>query len=290
MSLTNRFTPPHSALHQFFLTYMNVTRTETFLRNCYAQQDTWNIQIQRGPEAVKCAALVGIAFDYLVRATTWGLNIDDTVAAEVIYNPLFKSGKWLKNLWKNLKFQWAAHTTPPDETLIEYTMIFAWIEAIYRIRYWVVELQNAQQHNFGLTETIATVPEAGIHDLQNLLNFYRSTQALKWKCHKVKENPKFEGSADVGGADADWIIDQTLWDMKTTKYPCGSLHNNIEQILGYTLLDYKDQYHIEQVGLYYPRFGTTLEWPVKDLLYNLSGKEYSLEKWREMFQKFISNA
>lgn len=292
MKVKNHITHSHYVLNEFFSTYMSVVGEDIFLNQIHSKQQEWSIHIPSLPEATEYAAAVGTAFDHLVRATTWGLALDNTVAAKVIYNQLLiRNNQWLKDLWKNLKSQWPAHISPPDDTLIAYTVILAYIEDIYRVggRWRAIDLIKAFQQNLGLNDMVATIPDAVIRDLHNLLDYYQTTQAANWINHEIYENPTFVGSDDVGGADADWIIDQTLWDMKTTKYAYGGLHNDIHQILGYALLDYTDQYHIKQVGLYYARFGTTLQWSVNELLHELSGESYSLEKWRKIFQKFVSN-
>jgi hypothetical protein len=100
---------------------------------------------------------------------------------------------------------------------------------------------------------------------------------------RSEKNPIFKDSSDVDGADADWIVDQTLWDMKTTKYPDRSLPSDIKQILGYAFPDYTDRYHIAQEVSYYPRFRPTLQWPVGELLYNLSTEKYSMKNGEKSF-------
>jgi hypothetical protein len=66
--------------------------------------------------------------------------------------------------------------------------------------------------------------------------------------------PTFAGSTDIGGADADFVIDGLLLDCKATTTRLGSAE--IGQLAGYLLLDYDDQYRITQVGLYLSRQGT----------------------------------
>jgi len=82
---------------------------------------------------------------------------------------------------------------------------------------------------------------------------------------KVVQNPTFKGSRMVGGADADFIADHCLWDIKT------SIQNRISgdwlyQLLGYVLLDFDDAYQIREVGIYMARQGVRLQWPLQDLL------------------------
>jgi hypothetical protein len=62
--------------------------------------------------------------------------------------------------------------------------------------------------------------------------------------------PVFTGSADIGGADADCIIDELLLDCKATVTATRLGNAEINQLAGYLLLDYDDQYGINRVGLY----------------------------------------
>jgi hypothetical protein len=83
-------------------------------------------------------------------------------------------------------------------------------------------------------------------------------------------NPTFVGSPDVGGADADLIVDGCLIDIKASVQP------NIQpywlrQLAGYVLLDYADEHHIHSVGIYMARQGTLLTWPLDEFLAALTG-------------------
>jgi hypothetical protein len=91
--------------------------------------------------------------------------------------------------------------------------------------------------------------------------------------------PTFDGSHDVGGADADWIAGHTLVDVKSTIRPLNLDTRTIHQLLGYLLLDYSDVYRIEAVGLYLSRVGHLVTWPVEEFL-ALTGATESLTDLR----------
>jgi hypothetical protein len=91
--------------------------------------------------------------------------------------------------------------------------------------------------------------------------------------------PVFTGSTDIGGADADFIIDGLLLDCKATTTPTRLGSNEIGQLAGYLLLDYDDQYRIGQVGLYLSRQGTAITWPVPEFL-RLLGTDAPLPQLR----------
>ena len=77
--------------------------------------------------------------------------------------------------------------------------------------------------------------------------------------------PTFTGSPLVGGADADFISDGVLWDVKSSK-KVELRARDVHQLLGYTLLDFDDQFGITQVGICSSRFGVALAWDVEWLL------------------------
>ncbi|NEA60377.1 hypothetical protein G3I60_41000 [Streptomyces sp. SID13666] len=78
--------------------------------------------------------------------------------------------------------------------------------------------------------------------------------------------PTFDGSADVGGADADWIAAGTLIDVKTTITPGRLPVTDIYQLAGYLLLDYHDTYRITHLGWYSARSAALVRWRTADFL------------------------
>ncbi|MFJ2007783.1 hypothetical protein [Streptomyces chartreusis] len=78
--------------------------------------------------------------------------------------------------------------------------------------------------------------------------------------------PVFDGSRQVGGADADFILDGTLVDCKATIRPERMSRAEIYQLVGYLLLDYSNQHTIDDVGLYLSRQGALIDWSVPDFL------------------------
>jgi hypothetical protein len=103
-------------------------------------------------------------------------------------------------------------------------------------------------------------------------------------------NPTFAGSADVGGADADLIVDRCLLEIKTT------VRSAIEarwlhQLLGYVLLDYDDTYGINSLGFYLVRHGVLRRWLLQDVLEALTGDTVaSLPALRSEFRAVCEQA
>jgi hypothetical protein len=85
--------------------------------------------------------------------------------------------------------------------------------------------------------------------------------------------PVFAGSADIGGADADFILGGLLLDCKATTMPRRLGADEIGQLAGYLLLDYSDEFGIRQVGLYLSRQGAAITWDVPGFLEMLGGDE-----------------
>jgi UvrD/REP helicase N-terminal domain/UvrD-like helicase C-terminal domain len=98
--------------------------------------------------------------------------------------------------------------------------------------------------------------------------------------------PTFAGSTDIGGADADFIVDGLLLDCKATTTPTRLGSTEIGQLAGYLLLDYDDRYRITQVGLYLSRQGTAIAWQVPEFL-GLLGTEVPLPQLRGRLREYL---
>ncbi|MFF1880317.1 hypothetical protein ACFVVC_02445 [Pseudarthrobacter sp. NPDC058196] len=101
-------------------------------------------------------------------------------------------------------------------------------------------------------------------------------------------NPCFAGSELVGGADADWIIGDTLIDCKVyNRLSVSELRGFLLQLLGYVMLDLDDRFGIRKVGIWLPRQGLMPTWSLTRLL---SGDpEMLLPSLREGFVRATGN-
>jgi hypothetical protein len=136
-------------------------------------------------------------------------------------------------------------------------------------------------------EELLNIPEAAwIDDLCALWTlFYEKFQSML-SCQSIL-NPTFAGSRDVGGADADLIVEGCLIEIKTSKMPKIDL-NFLRQLAGYLLLDYEDEHAIQSVGVYMARQGLFFEWPVPDFLHLLTGENTaSLSQLRQEFRQLV---
>ena len=322
MSLTRELDLKDSPASRFFSEQLDAARVAAFAKNGRAKLRGWPLQVSAPPETARHASALGTAFDYLVRSVTWNMTLDSTVAAAAVTqgsagfqwfggddsvlntrtgasyapsdwedlqraDPSFARWYWLLVLWGQIQQRWVQARHRQDE-LLALCVIVAWVEGIHRSGQWAAALLDGWQCGDNVEGMMSRVPAAVIDDLGGMLAFYRTTQMAEWTGRQVIQNPAFAGSRDVGGADADWIVEGVLWDMKTTKNPAPSFPMSVKQILGYALLDYDDRYHIDRVGLYYPRFGEFLEWPVAELLAELSGVPQSIAEWRTQWRATVT--
>lgn len=135
-----------------------------------------------------------------------------------------------------------------------------------------------------IDELLALPPEICIDDLCNLFAlFYDRYQHLLSLPHTL--NPTFAGSTDIGGADADFIVDGCLVDIKTSITPQLSA-DHLRQLAGYLLLDYHDAFPITSLGIYMARQGMLFTWSVEEFLQQLTGEaNVSLPALRQTFQQ-----
>lgn len=163
----------------------------------------------------------------------------------------------------------ARRQLPPDQEMLlnRYCFVLALLEQAFRMP--PIRLKRSllflTGERAGVSELLAIPKEPWLEDMQSLSwLFYR-----KFKQHIFTSNPAlnptFEGSGHIGGADADLILDTCLLDIKTETNPRVQ-NRTLYQLLGYVLLDYGDEYGLDEVGVYFSRQGTTLRWPLTGLL------------------------
>ncbi|MEU4303013.1 UvrD-helicase domain-containing protein [Kitasatospora aureofaciens] len=162
-----------------------------------------------------------------------------------------------------------------DERLSQLCFVAAHFEDVFRSGQF-------RRHNplAGATETTtldrlcADVQQYVVEDLRQQMELaegpfkaFRSLPSEDRVC-----GPVFAGSADIGGADADFILDGLLLDCKASTRPQRLGRDEIYQLAGYLLLDYGDEYSIDQVGLYLARQGHLVVWSADEFLARLGAK------------------
>ncbi|MGK5544979.1 UvrD-helicase domain-containing protein [Streptomyces sp. URMC 127] len=142
-----------------------------------------------------------------------------------------------------------------------------------------------------LADLTAAVPEYVVTDIDQQKRLadapFAAFRALPQKARVC--GPVFAGSGDIGGADADYILGGLLLDCKATKDPRRLGREEIYQLAGYLLLDYDDQFGIDQVGLYLSRQGGLITWDVADFLRRL-GASSPLPQLRAHLRRHLHEA
>ncbi len=198
------------------------------------------------PPLTKNPSTVGTAFGYAMGLQLRNLNRDLVrefpLVAEDGVNGDRKRKQFLKDFNQRkeafLKGQLDIAELMPD------CMVLAWLENVAR-----------SHRNFPNSQIFDTAEE-DVKDLQCLVKLVdRASFTAVRRCILY---PRFgQSSLDLKGADADFIIDDTLMEIKTTK----SLEFEREyfrQLMGYYILNKRENNmygELEKLGIYFSRFG-----------------------------------
>lgn len=183
-------------------------------------------------------ALVGTAFDYCMRfctaASNPGLVADQTWIAEIALEVIEEERDYLP---KGLSLEQATKGVARARQLYgEFLASSTFTRPLARAALFLAALDRAYRTG---PETVSVgylrgPLHAETNDCMNLVRaINREMIAAK---QRVSLNPNFgEASSLVGGADADFVIDDTLVDIKTTKY-FQITPAMVHQLVGYRIL------------------------------------------------------
>jgi hypothetical protein len=238
------------------------------------------------PEGVKGrqshAITAGIALDYRLRMDLPGFDFADTVAQRGLdvlaaAPSIVHRGKHIHNVlemalgfayltWK----QKNSHPLSLDRASIP----LAWCESIARTGPQAAlsgELGRRIKRVKNAADLMLSIDEPLLFDVARMRNAVEPL-LVKWS-RDVEDggfyvpNPGFLGSSAVGGADADWVVGDTLVDLKTREEITNPwIRDTLFQLLGYTLLDLDDSLGIRKVGILLPRQPYFAVWTLEDLL------------------------
>jgi hypothetical protein len=170
-----------------------------------------------------------------------------------------------------------------ERLLARYCFVLGLFEEVYRSARYLDGPLMVPAPRKSVDELLAIPEDAWVDDLCALswLFYDKHSHLLSLP---FTLNPTFTGSNDVGGADADLIVNGCLLDIKTTiGQKIDAKH--LRQLVGYALLDYNDAHHIDSVGIYMARQGELFTWPIADFFYQLTGDSTaSLTQLREEFR------
>jgi len=144
-------------------------------------------------------------------------------------------------------------TQKDEEELARYCLALAHFEAFYRAGVQINSPFYELKKNATLFDLLEVPPHECVEDLCALSwDFEMSANHLF--IMPAELNPTFEGSIDVGGADADMVLGDHLFEIKTMTTPRPQdLRYAITQLLGYTLLDYRDRFGIRNLSICFTR-------------------------------------
>lgn len=169
-----------------------------------------------------------------------------------------------------------------EQRLARYCYVLGLFEEVFRsaipserllavVEKWTNQESELAEGDHGrfIGELLALPKEAWADDICGMASLFveRGQHLLK---QPAILNPTFAGSLDVGGADADLIVNGCLIDIKSSKQP-GIAPLDLRQLAGYFLLDYDDGFHIQSMGIYKARYGMLLTWPLEQFLSRLTG-------------------
>lgn len=170
-----------------------------------------------------------------------------------------------------------------EQLLARYCYVLALLEAVGRtgiVQQGPLVIPSPKKS----ADELLTLPrDAWIEDLRNMSwLFYDQCHDLLSLPHVL--NPVFAGSNDVGGADADLIVDGCLIELKASIDP-KIKPDWLWQLAGYLLLDYDDIYHMRSLGIYMARQGMRFQWSVEEFIGLLTANpQDSLESLRHEFR------
>lgn len=147
-----------------------------------------------------------------------------------------------------------------------------------------------------IEDLLALASDTEVADLLALTDAAQRTllPALAARGGPLHLGPTFVGSPDVGGADADVISGGLLLEWKATlgdrrrsdgRRYCSLDRITLQQLLGYLLLDYQDEYAIDALGVYAARYAYLVTWPAAELLAEMAGGPVDLAELRVGFQE-----
>ena len=262
---------------------------------------------------------LGLAIDYRLRfyfAETPARELRAWFGAQEIATSTFGTDPFFSNLdafVASIRPAGRRLARPHEEELLRYCTALALFEEVVRApgvrpgsplsHFQYAHLQEAEGHSAclefppgsrflspkGAFETTAQrlLEIAEPHWLDDLaaLSWAFYDKFLGFLFQPAVTGPIFSTPGLLVSGDGDLVVGGCLIDIKTTTAPRVST-DWLYQILGYTLLDGEDRYHIRDVGFYLARQAVLLRWPVTDFLSALSGGScHSLEEAREQFRE-----
>jgi hypothetical protein len=224
--------------------------------------------------------LSGTAFDFRARIELGGFDPHHSAAADGIaqltnYVPFMENGPHRARILTEAfgVAQKLLDEPSSDSDLDRASILLAYCEQVARVGATAMKGSvgvscDAAVDGQTFADRLAPLALANIRSLM----FSNAHQLETWQEQiaggdRYEPNPGFGGSKLVGGADADWVIGESLIDCKVYgALTVPTLRNFIRQLLGYVMLDSDDSLGIRHVGIWLPRQMMTPSWSLARLL------------------------
>ncbi|MFF7048225.1 UvrD-helicase domain-containing protein [Streptomyces griseorubiginosus] len=300
LPLTGQLQYPHSPVSVFLAKHL--PRTDRVVASYLQRSRGLPPAVQPMNERRPDYAALGRTIDYRLRlslgcdlggAVTTGIRVLGSPApiegapAHQVRAALHTAGT---QLLARLKDHLEGPAPLDEEQLTRLCHVAGFYEAIFRNgvfsrRRNLLTLANAHTT---LDQLAAAVPRYVLEDISEQMELadppfaaFRRLPAEQRVC-----GPVFAGSGDLGGADADFIVNGLLIDCKATTRPHTIQRSALQQLAGYLLLDYDDAYGIDRVGLYLARQGALIDWSVAEFLDALGTRD-SLSQLRNLLRHHL---
>lgn len=231
------------------------------------------------PQGTVPWSLIGMAIDRRIRGYFAPVDFQGIAGTGIQW--LWRKGGWdLRMIVGGELEEWAAGLGSPgrrldraeEERLCRFCLMLAMFEAVFRSGEAPQPLRAVDPDAL-TTEAFLAIPEQPwVDDLCQLSWAFYEVSADRLGSPVIL-NPVFAGSSDVGGADADLVLEGCLLEIKTALDLKRSRPEWFYQLLGYVLLDYEDAHKITDLGFYLARQATYVRWPLEDFLETMAGGE-----------------
>jgi hypothetical protein len=221
--------------------------------------------------------LAGTAIDYRLRA----YFCRHVHRSPIVLRGLFFLERWSRNgghlsaLFESFE-KFTARAKPErrklgrrtEERLCRYSILFAYLDCIGRapLGSSMIEVLTSIVCR-DIEKTLSRIDAVLVADVIGLSRrFYDQHALMIGKARKIVVGGTLAGSADIGGADFDLLVDGCLIDFKAIRQ-AKITTQNLRQLVGYWLLDYDDIFTIRSFAISLLRHGHTEYFDIeRDLL------------------------
>lgn len=181
-----------------------------------------------------------------------------------------------------------------DNSLARLAYRFGQLDATYRAgpdRSGLAGIPNDELTS--LDTFLASVPDQAVADIAALARVAAKAgwPAIAERGQQIAVGPRLSGAALVGGADADIVIDRTLFEIKATMYPLKDPKLLLRQLVGYVLLDFDNELELNTVAVYLARQGVFLEFKLREDIISVgagASPQLTLAQLREAFVEYLN--